>query len=170
MKRELILRFRDLVTENGGTISEHKSILASYGKVWWGWWMRQYEIVPRDLFVEVSEDIERSGAMRAYLLNTGVGKMYSCRITDLRVAPPGSKIGPPESSITPEYYSRGQYPAWFLLSELKDVKFEDLELTFEWFPTRPDKDGVYRQLIGQNVSSIESLRDIDVTLWVVGSR
>ena len=36
----VVLRFRDLVTEPGGTIDEHRRLIAAHGSAWWGWWMR----------------------------------------------------------------------------------------------------------------------------------
>ena len=36
--KTVILRFRDLVTENNVTIDRHKDMIDKKGYVWWGWW------------------------------------------------------------------------------------------------------------------------------------
>lgn len=33
----IVLRFRDLVTEENETISKHKKIIEEKGYVWWAW-------------------------------------------------------------------------------------------------------------------------------------
>jgi hypothetical protein len=168
METRVILRFRDLVTEEGGTIEEHLAIIKSQGEVWWGWWMRQYETPPRDLFAALLSKIGDEGNVSAYLFNTGEGRLFSCSITDIKVAPPGTKIGPLDPERTPEYYARGRYPAWFRLSSLEEVRLEDHKLVYESFPSRPELQGTYSQLIDQPIKSLDDLRQIDVTIWVVG--
>src|SRR6266404_6138785 len=46
MRKTVILRFRDLVTDQGETIKEHTRLLKQFGEVWWGWWARQTEKTP----------------------------------------------------------------------------------------------------------------------------
>ena len=46
----IILRFRDLVTQPGATILEHRAIIKNRGSTWWGWWNKAYERVPVDVF------------------------------------------------------------------------------------------------------------------------
>jgi len=166
-KARVILRFRDLVTEEGGTVAEHRAILRSAGRVWWGWWMRQYETPPRQLFSRLRQEIEAEGMILGYLFNTGEGRLFTCKIVDVRVAPPGSTIATPDPSLTPEYYVRGRYPAWFLLTSLDDAQFDKCRFRYESFPTRPEMQATYKELVGQPVRSLDGLRQIDVTLWVV---
>ncbi len=163
----IILRFRDLVTEQGGTIKEHKHIIQKYGEVWWGWWMRPQERPPRTLFQELSNRAESSGPIEAYLLDTGSNKLYAVRISKVATAPSGSLIVTPDPDKSPEYYHRGRYPAWFLLKSLEEARFEDLRLTYESFPTKPEMHDTFAQFRGQKVKSLEELRHHDVTLWVV---
>lgn len=168
MERRLILRFRDLVTEDGGTIAEHRAMLQSHGEVWWGWWMRQYETPPRELFGTLCEEIARAGPVPGYLFNTGEGKLFSCKIADIRMAPTGTKIGAPDVERSPEYYSRGRYPAWFLLVDSIDERhFYDRSVFFDAFPSRPEMPAPLRPLLDQRVRSLEDLRHADVTLWMV---
>lgn len=167
MAKTIILRFRDLITEEGGTINEHKDLISQYGEVWWGWWMRQYESPPRPLFKELSETIEKEGTILCYLFNSGTSILYSVQISKILIAPPGNRIRTPDPQKSPDYYHRGVYPAWFLLRSLNEVSFSEKELIYDSFPTRPEMGGTLTQLLGQRVPSLDQLRHIDVTLWVV---
>ncbi len=170
MSRKIILRFRDLVTEAGGTIAEHQAMLQSQGEVWWGWWMRQHEAAPRQLFGELLEDIEQNGPIDSFLFNTGTGHIYSCGIAGIRVAPTKAGIGSPDPERSPEYYNRGRYPAWFLLSSLAEVDFSELQLTLESLPTKRELELTHSGLLNRHIKSLEELRTLDVTLWVVRQR
>jgi hypothetical protein len=167
MSGTIILRFRDLVTEVGGTIAEHQALLQSQGQVWWGWWMRQHEILPRQLFADLLDAIEQQGPIEAFVLDTGTDSLYSCRISDIRVSPTKSGIGSPDPDRSPEYYNRGRYPAWFLLTSLSEVAFDTLRIILESLPTKPGTDEAYPDMLHQPVPSLEKLRNMDATLWLV---
>jgi len=169
MARTIILRFRDLITEDDGTVNEHASLIQQFGEVWWGWWMRQYESPPRHLFEELSNQIEKEGALQGFLFNSGTTKLYSTKIARILVAPPGDRIHTPDPEKSPSYYHRGIYPAWFLLRSIEEADFSRRVLMYDSFPTRPELGGIWAQLLGQKVTSLEQLRHIDVTLWVVHS-
>ncbi len=161
-----MLRYRDLVTEPGGTIREHRLLIKQYGYVWWGWWMRQYERVPRELFAQLIGITEGGGLIRALLFDSGGGALHSCSIGDIRVAPGEAGLGAPEVQKAPFYYSRGRYPAWFRLDSIVDEPWQPGRLRLVAFPTQ-----VKTQTAGpgtdQRVDSPEDLRDIDATLWLV---
>lgn len=162
MGRTVVLRFRDLVTEPGGTIEEHTRVLQAEGEVWWGWWMKQYEAIPHGLFGELAHDDDTSRP--CYLFNSGTGQVYECRIEDVHVAPDKDHpIPTPDPSKTPAYYVRGRYRAWFLLSEIRETSFDNLSLRYESFPTSKG----YPDLLGHPIGSVEQLRNMDITLWVV---
>lgn len=169
MARRLILRFRDLVTEPGATIAEHRTIWRTYGEVWWGWWKRNREISPVKLFAELREEIDASSdkAIKGYLFDTDQNLLFSCRIADIKVAPIGAKIPAPDPRKTPEYYHRAPYAAWFLLRSLEDQGFEELRLYFDAFPTRPDLQSTLDALVRQPIAELDQLRNTDATLWVV---
>ncbi|MGM0114153.1 hypothetical protein IGI52_004529 [Enterococcus sp. DIV0187] len=40
-KSIMILRFRDLIGDNGSTIFEHNKIIQDSKNVWWGWWAKK---------------------------------------------------------------------------------------------------------------------------------
>ncbi len=167
MDERIILRFRDLVTEEGGTIDEHRAVIRSQGEVWWGWWMRQYETPPREVFASLVERISHDGPVQAYLCNTGEGRIFTCLVADVKVAPPGTTIGTPDAERSPLYYERGRYPAWLLLRAIDERAFDECNFTYKDFPSRPESQGKYSQLVGQRVPSLDDLRQSDVTIWVV---
>src|ERR1019366_8858086 len=115
MPRTLILRFRDLVTEDGGTVSEHLNAISTHGEVWWGWWKKQHELVPRSFFAEIADQIDRDGFVEGYLFDNGLTKLYVANIAAIQVAPAGGDMLTPDPNKSPAYYHRRPYPAWFLL-------------------------------------------------------
>lgn len=168
-KRRMILRFRDLVTEVGGTIAEHRSILRSFDEVWWGWMMRPQENVPRAWFCEARKEIDSGGAVELFLFDTGSQRqdeaLYRCRLSRIAVAPKGTRIGSPEPEKTPEYYNRGRYPAWFQLKTIEGLQFGKIRLYYDSFPSSPTD--MLAALRDTPVDSLEALRHCDVTMWVV---
>ncbi len=170
MPQTFILRFRDLVTEEGGTIEEHVRIIREHHEVWWGWWMRQYETMPRHLFRSVAQRLKEDQIIYIYQLNTGEARLFRSQLKNIQVAPQGTKVGTPEPSRSPTYYHRAKYPAWFLLSSIREVSWHECEFYYDSFPSRPEKRDELVQLLGQKVTSPEQLRHIDVTLWAVNDR
>ena len=167
MNEQVIIRFRDLVTELGGTIEDHRAIIQSFGEVWWGWFMQPYEIAPRVLFGQMLERIRINGSMNSFLFDTGQALLYSCTIADIKVSPSSRGLSSPDPERSPEYYHRGRYPAWFLLRGIESVRFEDIQLNYRGFPTRPELAGTLDGLIGHRIQSASQLRDTKVTLWVI---
>lgn len=164
MEKQIMLRFRDLVTEDDGTISDHQSLINDYGEVWWGWWMKQKETPPRSLLKEISVKIKERGSIEAYLFNSGLHKLYRVFINKILLAPGDTTIGTPDPKISPTYYHRGTYPAWFLIKKIDEVKFEDCQLAYMDFPTR---ENVYAEYLGKKINSLKELEDQSVTMWVV---
>ena len=172
MSKNIVLKFRDLITEEEGTINEHRDLISTYGEVWWGWWMKQDEISPIDLFRQLAEEIKTSGSTTAYLFDTGLLKFYKANIIKILVAPINNKLRTPNPETSPTYYHRGSYPAWFLLNEIEEVPFESLSLQYIEFPTRPENKERYESDILKEVSSLDELKlkGSDVTLWVVNTK
>lgn len=164
MSIKIILRFRDLITEDGGTINDHQTLISNFGEVWWGWWMKQDEVPPMELFKNMADDIEKNNFTISYLFNSGVSRIYAINIIRILVAPHRNRIGPPNPEISPSYYHRGRFPAWFLLNSIQEVNFDKLNLTYKSFPTRPENKE-YENCIGEKIESLESIKNFDVTLW-----
>src|SRR5207253_1432575 len=104
------------------------------GSVWWGWWMRQYETPPEEVFGALAHRVRGGEEPPIYLFDTGRTSLYSSRIIDIRAALAGDTIGPPDLAATPEYYHRGSYPAWVKLGPIGDAAFGEVQWTFAALP------------------------------------
>ena len=71
----IILRFRDLVTEEKGTIRRHQNIISKKDYVWWGWWKKGNEKVPQEEFSLLSVKA-KSNPFELYLLDSGQNLVY----------------------------------------------------------------------------------------------
>lgn len=160
----IVLRFRDLVTEPGDTIAEHQSIIRTYHATWWGWMGRKREPAPRHFLGKNVDIIERDGHVAAYVFDSDLLKLYLCELAGIAVAPSGTRISSPEPEKTPEYYSRGRYPAWFLFRNIKEIPFP--VMYYDSFPTAPEQLGL-TGLINTQVPDEGHLRDVPVTLWAI---
>jgi hypothetical protein len=160
----LMLRFRDLVTEPGGNIAEHRRLIRQRGHVWWGWWARNQEAVPRTIFAQMFAP--ENEAAEVVLFDTGLMRFYRTTCTRVVVAPSHTGVNSPEFEATPDYYVRGRYPAWF--------RFEDdilpIDLAAPAVVERPTMCKNDRELgpDEQGVATApDKLRDDRPTLWVV---
>jgi hypothetical protein len=166
MGYSLMLRFRDLVTEPGGNIAEHRRIIKQYGYAWWGWWARRHEAVPSAAFDQLLP--RGNGPAEVILFDTGMMRLYRTRATGVVVAPSHLGVTSPDFEATPEYYVRGRYPAWFRLED-DIVALNGVLPKVVARPTAaancPPLDS---NLIGQELE-LEVLRDERPTLWVIAS-
>jgi hypothetical protein len=165
----IVLRFRDLVTEVGGTITEHRKVLRQYGHVWWGWWYRQSEHVPRQALGGLfSGAAER--CVPILLFHSGTFEAYATNASRVVVAPSIVGISSPDYGITPQYYPRGRYPAWFRL-EGDIVPTSDEPVRIVGRPTlSPDSDGVPEQVAPGVEVSLQELGAERPTLWLFAPR
>ena len=160
----IILRFRDLVTELGGTIAEHRRLIHQHGHVWWGWWRRQAEHIPRATLAELFQ--AESPNLSLVLFDSGTLELYRALTTDVVVAPTNVGIQTPQFEATSGYYVRGHYPLWFRLEE--DIAPLDVaDVTVIGKPTNgPDSDRFPDQSVtGENLS-LKALRDDRPTFWL----
>lgn len=165
MSTSLVLRFRDLVTESGATVSEHRRLIRQHGHAWWGWWARQSETVPRDLFVERFP--KGGGALvQVVLFDSGLLEFHKAFATRVVVAPSVVGLQSPELAATPDYYSRGLFPAWFRLEQ--DIEpIDATQLRIVARPTLSGRPPTTDAPLDHPVSlSLEDLRDDRPTLWV----
>lgn len=167
MESKIILRFRDLNVEKDGTINDHKGLINQFGEVWWGWWMKQDETPPHQIFKQLAKEIETNNYASIYLYNTGLAKFYECICTKILVAPINNTIGTPNPETSPSYYHRGSYPAWFLLNRIEETDFKSLNFYFEDFPTGNKLEEPYKNNLGQPIEYLEILKSFDVTFWLV---
>ena len=163
----LILRFRDMVTEPGGTIDEHRRIVALAGHAWWGWWWRQFETVPRASFSELLAG-GASKPVSVLLFNSSTLSLYPAQCQGAVVAPPGVRLQSPEFEATPEYCLRGAYPAWFDLVAIAASPLDDDRVSIVSRPTmvESDSEALAATLSEPEVVSLSDLRDDQATLWL----
>ena len=125
MPDTLTLRFRDLVAP---TIERHQEVISEHGDVWWGWWNKPAEQIPRETFADLREIIEEEGSLVIYLLDSGEERLYRARLTDIQEAPTNTPIPSPEPERTPAYYRKRKYRAWFRFTEIEKVADPEAEI------------------------------------------
>jgi 3',5'-cyclic AMP phosphodiesterase CpdA len=134
MPDTIILRFRDLV---GPTIAEHRRLIATEGYVWWGWWNKPAELVPRRVFADLRAIIDAQGAVEVFLADSGNTRLYRARVTSIVESPTEEKIPTPEADKTPPYYNQSPNKAWFRLAAIEDADVADLrEFAYDEIPAR----------------------------------
>jgi predicted MPP superfamily phosphohydrolase len=168
----IILRFRDLVTDRGQTIAWHKEIIdRSDGHfVWWGWWRKRGETIPDEAFRKLAKKAESEpGGLTAYLMDSGQELLYEVTCTEIKWDPKLAEIGTDEVSLTPEYYNKRKYLAWFKLTSIAEVKKPETVLhrysylrVDEFFE---DKESHYTSFYNKQVYSVKELRQQDRTIW-----
>ena len=160
----LLLRFRDLVTEPGGNIAEHRRIIRQRGYAWWGWWSRQREAVPRIVFEQLFAPAVVPTSI--FLFDSGMMRIYKTTSQKAVIAPSHLGVNSPEYDATPEYYVRGRYPAWFRL----DSDILPVDATSVIVAARPTLDADFESLkadLPLLKFDFDALRDDGATLWVV---
>lgn len=133
MPTSMILRFRDLAGPIGSTIASHKQIAETRGSVWWAWWNKPYEKIPRDLFAQFKQVINDNRFLEAYLADSGRYLLYRARITEIQEANTEEPIESPSPEQTPQYYRTTPYKAWFRLTQIEQVPTDKvLEELHKW--------------------------------------
>lgn len=120
----MILRFRDLVTSENGTIEQHKAIIAEHGYVWWAWWRKGGEKTPDEFSVLSTR--AKEDPIRVYLVDSGQNLLYSAICCDIE-ARTSSKFRSPEEGKTPGYYREQEYYAWFKFAEIECCEEAELK-------------------------------------------
>ena len=124
MPTSMVLRFRDLVAE---TIQEHRELIEQHGYVWWGWWNKPDEKIPRNTFASFQEIIKGTGLLCVYLVDSGRKLLYKAKLVDIKVSETEDVIACPEPEKTPGYYKAQKYKAWFRFTEIRDVSSGKIE-------------------------------------------
>lgn len=159
-KPGLLLRFRDLVTEPGGNIREHRQIISDLGFAWWGWWARSQELVPNDTFAQL---LSGGTAFPAVLFDSGLMEFYYASCSKVAISPAATGIASPDFRATPHYYVRGNYPAWFKIHGALDRIGPDL-FSIVGRPTGQNKSDDFEEITKFDA---EDLRKEDPTLWSI---
>ena len=125
MPKSMVLRFRDLGTKD--TISEHRKLIGKYGEVWWGWWHKPPEKIPRNTFAQFSGVIESKGHLEIYLVDSGNELLYKATLNGIDISSTEKRKECPELNKTPSYYSTQKFKAWFRLTSIEQVSPERLK-------------------------------------------
>lgn len=160
----LALRFRDLA---GPTIDEHRAVIDQHGYVWWGWWSKPFEQVPRDVFAHFADEIAAHGEVEWLLVDSGNDEVYRAHVTEIHYSPSSASEGSPDVHRTPAYYSRQEYRAWFRITGIEDATEEDLTANSyeEPAPSTFDDDPHRLAFNGKRVFSIKELLSRHRTIY-----
>lgn len=120
----IVLRFRDLVTEENETISKHKEIIEEKGFVWWAWWKKGAEVTPIAEFSFLSNQAKEN-SISIYLLDSGQDKLYKAKCDDIE-SRKNTPINSPERDHTPVYYKEKAYFAWFKFFNIEECDAKEL--------------------------------------------
>lgn len=163
----IILRFRDLVTEENGTIARHQAVIKQYGYVWWAWWKKGNETLPAQEFSFLGTKAETT-PVDLFLVDSGQNLVYraTCESVKLKI---GEKSFSPEKEKTPEYYQDQQYYAWFKFTRIEPCDEAQLkEFTYVNCPSLfLDKNVDYSKFTNKKVYSITELVQQNRTVWFV---
>src|ERR1700686_2625130 len=160
----LALRFRDLA---GPTIEEHRAVIDQHGYVWWGWWSKPGEAVPRDILAGFRDRIGEQGHVEWLLIDSGDHLVYRARVTGIEYSQGSEPPASPDTESTPAYYVRQEYRAWFRMTAIEEATEEDLVAsTYEEPPTGAFDEDPHREAFnGKRVFSIAELLSRHRTIY-----
>ena len=163
----VILRFRDLVTTNNGTIENHKSIIEQYGYVWWGWWKKGNEKTPVEEFSFLSSKAKEN-LIEIFLIDSGQNLVYKATCGDIEIRE-NTACSSPEPKKTPQYYREQQYFVWFKFMNIEPCEFKELR-KFSYVECKDlyvDKNTDYSKFNNKKIFSIQELTQQNRTVWFV---
>lgn len=163
----VILRFRDLVTEENGTIAAHKNIITQHGYVWWAWWKKGNEVSPVHEFSFLGTKAQ-SAPVDIFLLDSGQNLVYRATCQDVKLKI-DEKISSPDREKTPEYYQDQKYYAWFKLTQIEPYSEEQLkQYTYVNCPSLFLNQNIdYSKFDNKRVYSVAELVQQNRTVWFV---
>lgn len=165
--KTVILRFRDLVTENDATIAIHKDVINKKGYVWWGWWNKGNEKAPFDEFCVLKGEIENQPKY-FYLMDSGQEKLYKAKCAEIKCSE-NDKIQSPELEYTPNYYNTQKYFAWFKFDAVEECNIDEVR---DYTYVKVDSLFVgncsnYEKFYGKRIYNIKELIQQNRTIWFV---
>jgi hypothetical protein len=167
----LILRFRDLVTQKGGTIKKHKKICDETGSVWWGWWSKVGETIPAETFGALLKKARSDKKLVVYLLDSGQRKIFQAQCIDIHWQNDLSVCITPDKQKTPKYYEDQEYLAWFNFSDIPGEPCEESILNnFSYFRVDnffENRSSKYNSFYNKRIYSIDELIQQDRSIWFV---
>lgn len=163
----VILRFRDLVTEENGTIAKHQAVIKEHGYVWWAWWKKGNETTPVSEF-SVLKTKAQSNSINIFLVDSGQSLVYQATCEDVNLNT-DKKLSSPEKDKTPEYYQDQQYYAWFKFTKIELCDEAQLK-NFTYVNDTSlflNKDINYSKFYNKRVYSVAELIQQNRTVWFV---
>jgi len=154
MVTSMVLRFRDLIAL---TIPEHQKIIRDCGEVWWGWWNKPEEKIPRDTFAQFLTRITTEGHLDIFLIDSGARTLYKAQLKAIHTSATEEPESCPDLEKTPTYYRDFKYKAWFLLSQIS--RCESAEIRNWSYEEVPEfiADPSWRKFQNKRVCGIEEL-------------
>lgn len=166
----LILRFRDLSTEDGETVSLHNEIARqSPGYFWWGWWRKEgSEQLPFEEFAALRRMARSEGGLVIYLLDSSHSRTYRATCTDIDWEAGGEPKPSPEPDRTPAYYRAKKVLAWFKLGVIEEYALDTRQFSYvrvdKLFLVQPSK---YTAFYGKRIFSAQELTQQNRTIWFI---
>ena len=163
----IILRFRDLVTENDATIARYKDVIKTKGHVWWGWWNKGNEKVPFDEFCVLKGEIEMN-PKDVYLMDSGQKKLYKAKCCDIKYSK-SDKISSPESDYTPDYYNGQKYYEWFQFTSIEECDVDEVK-NYTYVKVDSlfiENSSNYNKFYGKRIYNIMEMIQQNRTQWFV---
>ena len=165
----ILLRFRDLSTSEGATISFHRNIVATKEYVWWGWWSKRGEKVPYETFTLLNERAYEEG-VAVYLFDSGRQKFYEAKLFEIKFSNrPSERVASPEKEATPEYYRDTSYLAWFKFGAIEDTNEDSVLNSYSYLSVpeffTEDYGAPFNPYDSKVVVSTRELRSQDRTVW-----
>lgn len=121
----IVLRFRDK-GDVKSTIESHQKIIDEKKSVWWGWWAKDYENIPKEYFEDFKNKL-KSGKKRArvFLLHTKEKLIYEAICEEIQYGE-NCAIPSPNEEMTPQYYNQAEVKAWFRFKQIRLVSEDEL--------------------------------------------
>lgn len=123
MPTSMVLRFRDF---GFLTISKHQELIDKNLYVWWGWWNKPNEKIPRDVFADFKTTLSTSRQLPIFLVDSGKEKLYRALLEDIVESETDNPIPCNEPAKTPDYYSNASYKAWFKFRKIEEIDASEI--------------------------------------------
>ena len=124
MVESMVLRFRDLVAE---TILEHKKVISKDNYVWWGWWNKPDEKIPRSTFEKFNKVINENEYLWIFLVDSGKKQLYKAKLNKIDMSTNEKTKLCSETDKAPGYYASQKYKAWFSFLEISKVSNNEIK-------------------------------------------
>ena len=123
MSTNLVLRFRDLSHE---TIQTHRSQIDKFGYVWWGWWKRPEEKIPRSELLRFQNLVDRNNHIWIFLADSGTFRLFKAKLIEIDFTHGEEPKACKELEKVPKYYSDSKYNVWFCFQSILDTNSNEI--------------------------------------------